>query len=454
MFVEIRTPEPHSESQRRIMEAFLTPGLLEMVICCGTKYGKTLSCASAMAIAAPISSHTLWRWVAPIYQQSRIGFRYCRKLLPPKPWVMDRESAMTLAIPAIDTTLQFCHGQDPKSLEGEATAGNVIDEAAKQKYDVYAAVRTTTTLTRGPIVMPSTPTGKNWFYDKFLEAQEEEARALREGRSPTMVAITAPTSDNPFVPRSSIEFARKTLPDRLFRQYYLAEFVDDGSVFLGVRACINTDLIDFCFRSYQKWAAPNPKDRSVVIGVDWARQEDFVVFYAIDVETGECAGFYRFHRIPYTEAIRRLVGWSRQFRENLMCLHDKTGVGVAIDDQLAHTDMTYHGVTFTNALKADMVAKLITGFETKDLKVPNWSTLIAELDAYEVRTTAIGLVAYGAPGGKHDDCVSALLLAYTAYLQYGYDRMRVRTLEELLTPRVEEPSVLETYYNSFDDEDY
>lgn len=452
MQIEIQIPDPHCDSQRKIMEAFLTPNLLEIVVACGTKYGKTLSGSGCVVAAAPLRKQGLYRWIGPIYSQSKIGFKYMRRMLPPEPWVKPNKSDLTLNFTSIDTNIQFFHGQNAESIEGEASHGNVIDEAAKQKYDVYASVKTTTTQTLAPILMMSTPKGKNWFYDKFIEAKTEMERAAFEGRPPRMLYIHAPTSDNPFVPREAIEFARKTLPDRLFRQYYLAEFIDDGSIFLKVRDCVNTEPIIFTPGERHTWYAPTADDCDVVIGADWGRSDDYTVFFAADVKTSKVVGFDRFTRLPYTEAIRRLMIFARNFKSHMMILHDKTGVGNAIDDMLAHTGLTYMGVTFTNASKAEMVTNAMSVFETKSIGIPHYSVLLDEIDAYEVKTNKLGLMSYSAPIGKHDDCVSALILMIAGLLQYGFRESQVIFLDDLPKIKVE-PTPLEKYYQSIGDED-
>lgn len=452
MWIEIQTPDPHSESQRKIMGAFLNPHLRELVVACGTKYGKTLSAASTMIASAPLRRQGLYRWVAPIYSQSKIGFRYCQRMLPPIPWTIPNKSDMTLTLMGMETVLQFFHGQNAESLEGEASHGNVIDEAAKQKYEVYASVRTTTTQTMGPIGMFSTPKGKNWFYEKAMEARLEMERAAFEKREPRMLFITAPTSDNPFVPRESIEFARKTLPDRLFRQYYLAEFLDDGSVFVNVRECCYTDPISFSEWERHSWTGDLAAEKTVVIGADWGRVEDATAFFAIDIETGKVIGFDRFLRTSYTDAVKRLYLFCQRFKRVDIILHDKTGVGMAVDDLLAHTGLPYQGITFTNASKAEMVTRLMTAFEHRSIFIPRWNILLEELDSFEVKTNAIGLMSYSAASGKHDDTVCALMLANAALLQYGFKDSTVRFLEDL--PKMPLPvSELEKYYQTIGGDD-
>jgi len=444
----IDPPKPHSPKQAMIMQAFMHPGIEEIWVACGTKFGKTLAAATAQSMGVLSKPRGIYRWVAPIYTQSKIGYNYCRQILPPPPHVKLNTSSLEISVPSLDSMIQFYHAQNPESLEGYGIAGYVFDEAAKIKEAAYHAAKTTVTVTRGPMLFCSTPWGKNWFHRKCMAAREEMARAKHEGRIPKQIFIRARTMDNPSVPKESIEAARKALSARLFRQYYEAEFEDEGSVFTGYRKCLYTPELDV-YGDDQIWISERAKDATVVVGADWAKTQDYCVFFAVELSTRRVLGFQRFHKQPYTESIRRLVRFCRKFKETEIVYHDKTGVGQAIDDQLSYTDLRYHGVNFTNSSKAEMVNKLITSFEQGHILVPTWPTLIQELESFEVQQTESGNLRYGAAGDGHDDTVCALLLAHAALIDYS-DRQRDLDFLEDLKPR--SLSALEAYYSELSDD--
>ena len=57
--------------------------------------------------------------------------------------------------------------------------------------------------------------------------------------NPNYKSFFGTSYDNPFIDVSEIEDARRSLPDHIFRQEYLAEFLDDGSsVFRNINECI------------------------------------------------------------------------------------------------------------------------------------------------------------------------------------------------------------------------
>ena len=429
--IRVQPPEPHSKKQRLIMGAFMIPGLKRIYVACGTKFGKSLSASAMESQAALSKSEGLFRWISPIYEQSKIGMDYFKKMLPPPPHSKFNSGAMRVYLPRINTQIQFWHCKNPTSLEGVGSHGNVFDEAAKCPYDAVVSARTTVTRTKGPEGYFSTPLGKNWFYRECMEAKEHMEWAVKKGKQPDRIFITARTIDNPFIDPQTIEDAKRDLPDRLFRQYFLAEFLDDGSIFVGFRDCIRGPQLDI-YGSVQYWTVEDSENIEVFIGVDWAKKEDYTVFTAVQLIEGQpnVVGFMRFQGLGYVQAIKELYNFSKKFKNIILVKHDKTGVGEAIDDMLAQTAFPFEGVVFTNASKAAMVNQLIMAFETKSITIPNWPEMIKELESYTVITNELGTARYSAPKGLHDDIVSSLMLANYAAQEYGSD-FKLHFMEDL-----------------------
>lgn len=426
------------------------PECKDLFVSCGSKFGKSLAVGVAINNGFISQERGYWRWVAPIYEQARIGLDYCKRMLPIGEGFEATDSRMSITCAELDSQIRFYHALKATSLEGFATTGGVFDEAAKISKDAYDADNTTRSRTRSKRIYVSTPNGKNHFYEMCMEAKEEMLLAKRQLRTPRMAFITAATMDNPHIPKESIEDARRRLTDRLFRQYILAEFIDDADVFGNYRQCFEGAPIVFDSDD-NTWLDPKHKDATVVIGADWARTRDYTVFIAIDTEHKRVVGFRRFHKQSYIEAVRNLVRFAKAFKETKVVWHDKTGVGVALDDQLAYTDLSYKGITFTNTSKSSMINSLITSFEHKSITMPYLSVLDREIGAYEVKVNEIGTMTYSAPSGMHDDTVMALVLAHSALMQYSDLSYEVRFLEDLRGDKsLSKLTPLEEYYSDID----
>jgi phage FluMu gp28-like protein len=284
--------------------------------------------------------------------------------------------------------------------------------------------------------------------------------ALANGKIPDMIAIHAPTAANPLVSRDVIKLAKRRLSDRMFRQYYLAEFLDDGSVFINFRSCVRGTELDFGDSVIQRWFADKKEfeangviKRDVVIGVDWAKHKDYTVIFVIDPMTNprRVVGIMRFQGLKYTDQIKELYQICKMYQNVGIILHDKTGVGEAIDDMLSPIPYPFEGVTFTNAFKSELVNNLGMSFEKETIELPNWPEMLKELDAFEVVVNKLGTTIYNAPEGMHDDIVMGLALAFRAASEYAGD-FEIRYLEDL----DDHQQPLDQFYQDLieDDDDY
>lgn len=450
--IEIKPPESHSKKQEFIYQSLSYPGIREIWICAGTKFGKTISSSVAQIVYAMSKPDTVHRWIAPIYSQTRQPKAYFRKILPGKPDTLENKSDNSITLPGQNIRFEFWHGQNPSSLEGDGIHSYVVDEAAKQTAQVHASARTTVTKTKGPMIFISYPFGKNWFYDKCMEAKESMEWCFKNNKPYEKLFIHARTIENKYIDPQVVENAKKEMPWRLYQQYYLAEFIGDGTVFSGYSDCVFGDPLDIS-GDVKSWYAENAIHCVVTVGADWAKTIDFSCFTAFDIATKKLVGFMHFHRRPYTEQVRMLSFFCRKFMRVEMILHDKTGVGEAIDDMMAYINQPYRGITWNNALKSEYVLKLITGFEQSDLSIPNWSLALDELKSYECKTNSIGTVSYNAQAGKHDDIVMSLVLGYYGSIMYSDHSLEIKYLDDLQKESQADKTELEKYYNELIDDD-
>lgn len=457
--VTIDLPKAHSAVQRQIMEAFIDPeGPQETYIACGTKFGKTLACSAAIGAVLPTKPKTQWRWIAPYYSQSQIGFDNIRQILP-TPYIKARRSNMRIEMPMIGSHIDFIHAQNALQIEGHQIHGYVFDEGSKIHEDIFYSARTTVTKTRsigmGRFVVPSTPLGRNHFFKLCEEAKDEMEMAKLNNRRPTKVFITAATVDNPFISKQVIAEAKKALPLRLFQQYYEAIFLQESTTFGNIEDCLYGPEFELKKGAMSLWLDENAGEKFVAIGADWARgrknTDDETVFTAIDYEETpvKVVGFMKLKGMNYTEQISQLVKFSRLFGEATIIEHDKTGVGIAIDDQLAMTNLVYRGRSFNNHTKPEIVCTLITAFEQAKLRIPRCSNLTEQLDDFEMTLSDNGTMKFAAAQGCHDDFVTSLMLAYNAARRYaGSDFDLLDMQDDDL-----EKTTMQSYYDKIVDDD-
>jgi hypothetical protein len=214
--------------------------------------------------------------------------------------------------------------------------------------------------------------------------------------------------DNPFIEPSEVEAARNGLPERIFRQEYLADFIDDaGGVFRRVMDC----------------AMANPQDvadpaHDYIIGVDWGKHNDYTVLAVIDSTEKALVYLDRFNQIDYSVQVSRLQTLYDRFKPGLV-IAERNSMGEPLIEQLQREGMNVQAFTTTNASKAQAIDALALAFERGDLQIIPDPVLIGELQAFEAKRLPSGMLRYSAPEGMHDDCVMALALAWHGVADAG-----------------------------------
>jgi hypothetical protein len=191
---------------------------------------------------------------------------------------------------------------------------------------------------------------------------------------------------------SEIEDARRVLPERVFRELYLAEASDDeGNPFglAAIRACMH----------------PLSRGAPVVWGIDLAKHVDWTVLIGLDA-VGYVCRFERF-QLPWDDTMNRIkvaVGLTP-------ALVDSTGVGDPIVELLQKGRPNFQGYHFTPASKQKLMENLAVVIQGGRTTFPE-GPIATELEQFEYQYLRTTGVRYSAPEGFHDDCVCALALAH------------------------------------------
>jgi len=214
-------------------------------------------------------------------------------------------------------------------------------------------------------------------------------------------AFRFPTVNNPFIPASEVEAARDGLPERIFQQEYLAEFLEDaGGIFRGI--------MDAATAEPQRKALA---EHEYVMGVDWGKHNDYTVFTVIDATTNELVYMDRFSQIDYQTQLGRLEGVYVRFAPGQI-VAERNAMGEPLIEQLQRQGYPVQAWQTTNASKAEAIDALALAFERQDIRIIPDPALIGELQAFEAQRLPSGMLRYAAPEGLHDDTVMSLALAW------------------------------------------
>ena len=111
----------------------------------------------------------------------------------------------------------------PASLLGEGLDWMIVDEAAQFDRAIWESHLSQRLLDRsGWALLMSTPKGPGWFYRMFRRGQG--------GRDASYESWSSPSITNPYLDAAAIKVERTRLPEQIFRQEYLGEFVGTQTV--------------------------------------------------------------------------------------------------------------------------------------------------------------------------------------------------------------------------------
>lgn len=337
-------------------------------------------------------------WVSPSYPMSQVGWRMLKGLGMQIPRCEKKEVDKMLIMPG-GGFVQVKSADKPDSLRGEGLNLAALDECALMREEAWTeALRPALSDKKGNALFLSTPKGRNWFWQLFLKGQDP---AQDEWKS-----WQFPTASNPTIDPEEIEAARRSLPERVFLQEYMAEFIEDAGI---------------VFRRVMDALLEKPREtpstiNGVVFGVDWGKIEDFTVITGIDTASREMMFMDRFNRIDYQFQVARLKAHYDKYKP-MVIIAEQNSMGALIEI-LQRESLPVQPFVTTNATKAQAIEYLALAFERGEIKIINDQVLINELQAFEAKRLPSGLIRYQAPEGLHDDCVISLALAWQGVAGY------------------------------------
>ena len=242
--MEIRRP-----NLAQYQKDFLYNGSRFTITEASTKCGKTFSHIWWLFEQAhlPIRklNDNLW-WVAPVYSQAKIAFNRMKAKVVQSGHYKINESNLIITTP-IGTHIHFKSAEKPDNLFGEDVYACVFDEAPRARVEAFYALRSTITATGGKMKLIGNFGGiSNWMHhlkEKSLTDPEYSYfkitawDAVREG----------------ILEESEILQAQKDLPDKIFKQLYLAEAQETDDQIYSFDAICNLFTNSFVQKTVKRY---------------------------------------------------------------------------------------------------------------------------------------------------------------------------------------------------------
>src|SRR5690606_1085780 len=367
------------------------------VVACGRRFGKTET-GKILLVERALAGGVGW-WISPTYRMADDVWRDLKRVLD---GAIARKNEEMRRLDVIGGgVIRVRSGRDPDGLRGAGLDLAVLDEAAYLHPDVWrAAIRPALADRRGEALFLSTPRGRNWFWGVWMNGQS--------AAHPDWMSWRFPTAANPLIDPAEIEAARASLPERVFREEYLAEFQDDGGlVFRRVEACATVE--------------PGEQPRAgarYVFGVDWAREDDFTCIAVLDADRRRLVALDRFNEIGWSLQRGRLAALADRWQPEAIWA-EANSIGGPNIEALQAEGLPVIPFTTTATSKGPLIEALALALERDELAILHEAALVNELGAYRLERLPSGRFRYGAPPGGHDDCVIALALAWHGAQQGG-----------------------------------
>lgn len=387
-----------TKKQREIIDACTDTITKYIVGCFGRQAGKSFTAQNLLLKWVLEDNNSVAMWVSPVYSQAKKVFSELVNSIA--------DSGLTRSVNKSELQINFINGsviyfrsgEREDTLRGYTLNYLIIDEAAYIKDDVWMTVLRPTVLVDGKkVLFISTPKGRNWFYDLAMRGYNDDY--------PQYKTYHATSFDTPYITQDELIEAKLSLPESIYRQEILAEFIDDGG---EVFSTLKTNCI------LDQYPKHDPNDRYYA-GLDFGRQSDYTVLTILNSK-GEMVDFYRGRQKSWDIIISEVVVFLRKYKPQIYA--EVNSIGDVLFESIRKQYPSIQPFITNNESKQNMVEDLIMALNEDKLKLPTqelnrelYNELTQFTYEYSPKTRK---VKYGAPIGFHDDCVISLALSNQA----------------------------------------
>lgn len=334
-------------------------------------------------------------WVSPVYKQSKKVFQDIYKAFAKRPEIYKTVNQSDLLLEYVTgSTIQFFSAERYDNIRGFTFDYLVCDEFAFMQEEAWTEVLKATVLVKGKkVLLISTPKGKNHFYNMHQ----------LDGINPNYKSFTMSSYANPMINPTEIDDAKLTLPDIVFKQEYLAEFVDSG-YHLFANIPIGT----------------GERTSRLVAGLDLGRADDYTVLTIMN-DKGQMIFCERWRQMEWATILNNVKRILRDYRPDVYV--EVNSIGDIVLESLRN-DMSgvcsIHPFVTTAKSKNDIIESLLVASQNKEVSILDidWLKKEFEVFSYEYNASSRS-IKYSAPPGFHDDGVMATAICYQAYKDFA-----------------------------------
>jgi len=383
--------KPH-HNQRLIHDSINNEPAKYYVCNIGRQWGKTMFATNQLLYWAINFKGSQIAWVSPVYSQSKKVFDELERATSRSGMFEFNRSELT--VKGCGSTIRFFSGERPDNIRGNTFDYLVIDEMAFTRPELWREVLQATVLVKGKkVIFISTPKGKNHFHSLSLQHNyDDRYRYFHFG-----------SYDNPMIDPNEIDAIKRSLPDHVFRQEYLAEFMDNSS---GLFKNIKDNSI----------SQPGTAAGRLYGGLDIGRADDYTVLTILDSKQN-MIHVERWRHDEWSAIINKVASVINRYKALTYVEVNNQG-DVFFEMLKGKCKNLVEPYVTTTKTKPIMIEDLAVQFEQGIIKVLQHDWLIDELEAFTyIYDPKSRRVKYSAPQGIHDDGVISLSLSVQAIKQ-------------------------------------
>lgn len=330
--------------------------------------------------------------ILPTYKQIRKVFRQYLKIFRTLKNIKTNKSELSIDFPN-GSLISFCSGESKDSVRGNSINYLWVDEAAFIKDIVFEDAISPLIIAVGRVaLLTSTPKGQgNYFHKSFMADYTK--------------SITFASDKSPLISKIDLDNAKKTLPYDIYRQEYLAEFLEgSGTIFKNIKECAKVT----------KWEEPVQGMRYFA-GIDWGKKKDSSVLTIMDIN-GRVVFIMKINGTNYTNITTMYADILKKYKA--LTWAETNGIGDVVYEMLELKYNFLFPFITSNKSKDNIIVRTSNDFTDNAIEIPTeqlFPALTRELIVFTFTFNPVTkVIKYSAPEGFHDDTVMSLCICNEA----------------------------------------
>jgi len=312
---------PHT-GQQQIHRYLCNPNKKEVAktvfLCCSRRWGKSYFALNQSLYDALTIPNNKIGFITPTYKLANELFNLLYSALGDNfPYYLSKAKGANSS----SLKFRFSNGSSiefhsfitqPENLRGLTFTELYVDEFCLMDADVWNSIIKPITLTCTRVVLMSTPRGKSHFSHRiYLWGLKSEYKNYK--------SFHFDIYSNPLIPNDEVELIKESMPELIFKQEILAEWIEDDltALFKNVEEVItNIDNIPV---------------KRLYAGLDVGKQDSTVL--SISDEDNNVKWIYRFNNQDYNLIVEQVIQ-KLKYHNVVSCICETNGVGSPVFDML------------------------------------------------------------------------------------------------------------------------